>query len=167
MAGKLVVHDRGITLRDSRQLTHAVAVTTAVLTAAIAAGCGQDKPTSSSSPTAGPLQADVVPPPSENALKIAVSSAVLGADGDITLVLAGTYTGPRTTQWDQTSVDASAQGQSCTTNPNPGFAAGAAKPGSTVSGTWTVHCPPGQVEIIVDPFGGLLDSDTTTRITLH
>jgi len=158
-------------LRHRRQFARAVAVITAVLTSAVAAGCGQDEPTNStqttSSTTSGPLKADVVPPPTENALKIAVTSAALGADGDITLVLAGTYTGTKTTQWDQTSVDASGQAGSCSADANPGFPTGPALPGSTVSGTWTVHCPSGQVEIVVDPFGGLLDSDTSTRITLH
>jgi hypothetical protein len=134
-------------------------------------GCGPG-PTAAATPTTpaavdGPLQVDVVQPPDENVLKISVSSAKR-AGRQITLVLNGTYTGTRTTQWDQTTVDATAGGSACSVFADNGFPTGASRPGSTVTGTWTIACEvPGPVSVRVDPFGGLVDGDTGTRITLH
>ncbi len=51
---------------------------------------------------------------------------------------------------------------------DPGFPSGSHGPGSVVTGTWTLTCPGGgPVRVRIDPFGGLLNSDTGFRITLR
>ncbi|WP_432841001.1 hypothetical protein [Dactylosporangium sp. CA-092794] len=119
--------------------------------------------------SAGPvtLQAEFTGPKPDHVLQIGVQSATRTGDR-IALVLTGTYGGNRTTRWDATSVNASTGAGQCQVTADPGFPQGSSRPGSVVTGTWTLTCSGGgPVHLVVDPFGGLLDSDTSFRITLR
>jgi hypothetical protein len=161
---------------------HLLLPTAALCTAVLLGGCGSDtaatgatgSPAPSASGSAAPsstaaaastatLQYDVTQPPTTNVLKIAVKSATR-AGQTITLTLTGTYTGSSFTSWQATTVDA----PGCTVTPTNAFPSGSFTHGQSVTGTWTLACSgTGPVDVAVDPFGGLVSGDTTTRITLH
>ncbi|MBE1532450.1 hypothetical protein [Actinomadura algeriensis] len=131
----------------------------------VAAGCGGVESGGTQSAD-GPMSHEVTPPSSPNVLKIDVRSASRSGQ-EITLTLAGTYTGDKTTMWRATTVEARTSARTCTVTAETGFPEGSHPPGSTVTGTWSMFCGEGEVEVRVDPFGGLLDSDTSTLVTLR
>lgn len=161
-----------------RQTTRLLCGSVAVLLMAVTA-CGQpaDKPADTKnesaaaapSTPAGPatMQAEFAEPKPDHVLQIGVQSATRTGDR-IEVVLDGTYGGNRTTQWDLTTVEATTDAGACQTAADPGFPKGSSRPGSVVTGTWTLTCPGnGPVQLKVDPFSGLLDSDSSFRITLR
>ncbi|MBM2619373.1 hypothetical protein JIG36_27855 [Actinoplanes sp. LDG1-06] len=161
-----------------RQKTCLLYAGVAVLMAAMSA-CAGSKDTATDDAAAAPVSAAPVAPDQpttmrpefaeprpDHVLQIAVKSATRTGDR-IELVLNGTYGGNRTTQWDMTSVEAGTDTSACQVSADPGFPRGASLPRSVVTGTWALTCPGGgPVRLTVDPFGGLLDSDSSFRITL-
>ena len=144
-----------------------------LLTTATACGKSADskdeRPVAASPSAAQPteLQAEFTGPKPDHVLQIGVKSATRSEDR-IALVLSGTYSGTRTTQWDMTTVEAATDAGACQAVADPGFPKGSSRPGSVVTGTWSLTCPGNSpVRMEVDPFGGLLDSDSSFQITLR
>ncbi|MEU6206466.1 hypothetical protein ABZ814_23125 [Micromonospora musae] len=132
-----------------------------------AAGTNQStEATSSAAPSPVAMRAEFAGPKPDHVLQVQVKSAVRTGD-EIELVLTGTYGGDRSTLWTSTTVEASTDTGNCQVTAAPGFPDGQHLRGSEVTGTWTLTCPgDGQVQLVVDPFGGLLDSDSSFRMTL-
>ncbi|MBL7258771.1 hypothetical protein [Paractinoplanes lichenicola] len=123
------------------------------------------EPSVTAKPTA--MKATIAEPRPDHVLQIGVKSATRAGE-QIELVLSGTYGGTKTTQWNQTSVEAGTDTGTCQVTPDPGFPGGSSRPRSVVTGTWVLTCPgEGPVRLAIDPFSGLLDSDTSFRITLR
>ncbi|WP_327002330.1 hypothetical protein OHA72_45545 [Dactylosporangium sp. NBC_01737] len=132
---------------------------------AAAATSGPATSSTSSAPLS--LQATFTAPKPDHVLQVEVRSATRTGDR-ITLVLAGTYGGTRTTQWSSTTIKAGIGTANCQVSADPGFPTGTHRPGSVVTGTWALTCRgDGPVRLVVDPFGGLLDSDTSFKIELR
>ncbi|GAB3834022.1 hypothetical protein GCM10027610_028900 [Dactylosporangium cerinum] len=113
------------------------------------------------------LQATFTAPKPAHVLQIEVRSATRTGDR-IALVLAGTYGGTTTTLWTSTTVRAGTAAASCKVSADPGFPTGTHRAGSVVTGTWALTCRgDGPVRLVVDPFGGLLDKDTSFKIELR